>query len=48
MTIRSLQDMGKDGVIIFVEGAPESTFTTVPLASSGCYPRRVYSQPRRG
>lgn len=43
----SLKTWVKDGVITFVEGAPESTFTHgTPCVKGLSYPRRVYSPDR--
>ena len=43
----SLKTYVKDGVIQFVEGAPESTYTAGALCVKGfSYPRRVYSPDR--
>ena len=43
----SIKTFVKDGVLQFVEGAPESTFTKGSLCVKGyAYPRRVYSPDR--
>ncbi len=43
----SIRTYVKDGVVQFVEGAPESTFTAGSLCVKGyAYPRRVYSPDR--
>ncbi len=43
----SIKTYVKDGVVAFVEGAPESTFTDGALCVKGhSYPRRVYSPDR--
>jgi len=43
----SIKTFVKDGVIQFIEGAPESTFTRGGLCVKGyAYPRRVYSPDR--
>jgi len=43
----SIKSYVKDGVLQFVEGAPESTFTKGSLCVKGyAYPRRIYSPDR--